>query len=110
VRITFRPQVRGARWHYCLFDKGLPAGEFALAATRGLRWHTHPSSLDRTIRAAMRRARVGKRVTCHTFRHSFATQLLEAAGSAGAGRDVKRQGDKVTRCAFGAPKAQRLRE
>jgi integron integrase len=44
---------------------------------RGSRWHTNPSSLDRTIRAAVRRARVAKRVTCHTFRHSFATHLLE---------------------------------
>lgn len=45
---------------------------------RGYRWHTNPSVLDRTIRGAARRARISKRVTAHTFRHSFATHVLEA--------------------------------
>jgi integrase len=44
---------------------------------RGYRWYANPGVLDRAIRAAATRARVCKRITCHTFRHSFATHLLE---------------------------------
>ncbi len=45
---------------------------------RAFRWFANPGVLDRTIKHATRRAGVGKRVTCHTFRHSFATHILEA--------------------------------
>ena len=45
---------------------------------RRLRHHLHEGSLQRGMRAAVGRAKVSKRATCHTLRHSFATHLLES--------------------------------
>jgi site-specific recombinase XerD len=42
-----------------------------------VRWHLDESVIQRAVKAAARRAGVAKRVTCHAFRHSFATHLLE---------------------------------
>ena len=41
------------------------------------RHHMDPSSLDRAIKRAVKLAGVTKRITSHTFRHSFATHLLQ---------------------------------
>ena len=42
------------------------------------RHHLDESGLQKAISAAARLAGIAKHVTGHTFRHSFATQLLEA--------------------------------
>ncbi len=42
------------------------------------RHHLDPSALQRAIKTAVRQSGIPKRVTAHTFRHSFATHLLQA--------------------------------
>ena len=41
------------------------------------RHHFHETALQKAVHLAVLRARIDKRASCHTFRHSFATHLLE---------------------------------
>lgn len=42
------------------------------------RYHIHESHVRKAIRRAVTRAKIRKRATSHTFRHSFASHLLQA--------------------------------
>jgi site-specific recombinase XerD len=42
------------------------------------RWHLHEIHVQRAIKLAVRKSRLTKRASAHTFRHSFASHLLQA--------------------------------
>ncbi len=61
-------------WQYVF-----PASSHYTDPTTGVRHrhHVHETVIQKAVREAVRRAAITKPASCHTFRHCFATQLLE---------------------------------
>lgn len=62
-------------WQYVF-----PSSEISIDPRTGLkrRHHVFTTSIQSRVKQAVKKARVFKQVSCHTFRHSFATRLLQA--------------------------------
>lgn len=62
-------------WQYVF-----PSGQLSVNPRTGevRRHHLHQSGPQKAIKAAAASAGIRRRVTCHVFRHSFATHLLES--------------------------------
>jgi integrase len=61
-------------WQYVF-----PAKTISIDPRNGIkrRHHIHQSSLNKAVKKAAKMARINKLISCHTFRHSFASHLLQ---------------------------------
>jgi len=70
----YRSAAREFRWQYLFPSKKLSRDPRTNALCRH---HVLESGLQKAVKTAVDRAGIIKRVGCHTFRHSFATHMLE---------------------------------
>ena len=71
----YKNAAKEFRWQWFFLAKQLTylekTGEYR-------RYHLHKTHVQKAIKAAVEKARICKRATAHTFRHCFASHLLQA--------------------------------
>ncbi len=75
LAVKYRQAATEWKWQFVF-----PAGRICRDPRWGApsRYHLHESAVQRAVTEAARQAGLDKRVSCRTFRHSFATHLLES--------------------------------
>ena len=81
---VFLPDALARKWPNApkewIWQYVFPSGRLSVDPRSGKtrRHHLHENGLQKAVRAAAQKAGITKRVSCHSLRHSFATQLLLA--------------------------------
>ena len=70
----YKNAARELTWQWFFPAKGLTV---VSDTNERRRYHIHDSALQKALRTAVKKAKIPKRVTSHTFRHSFASHLLQ---------------------------------
>ncbi|MEJ2682448.1 MAG: integron integrase [Gammaproteobacteria bacterium] len=79
---VYLPNALARKYPNAPFELGwqylFPASKYSIDHRSGVerRHHIGEQQVQRAVKHAARLASINKRVTCHTFRHSFATELL----------------------------------
>lgn len=71
-------QAKSLGWQYLFPSKQISQDPRSNTLRRH---HVTDSSIQRAVRSAIRKVNINKKASCHTFRHSFATRILERGGA-----------------------------
>lgn len=72
LRRKYPQAALSLEWQWMFPSSGVCLGEDG----QSVRHHVHVSTIQRAVKRAVQDAGIGKPAGCHTFRHTFATELL----------------------------------
>lgn len=72
LRRKYPHASRSLAWQWLFSSRGICLDEDG----QSVRHHLHVSTIQRAVKKAVAQTDIGKPVGCHTFRHTFATELL----------------------------------